>query len=135
MVDTEGIMATEEATGHSRGSKNRAEPVGGGITLGPEDQLVGKLIYHGDVRVQGLLEGEATLAGDCTVDADANAKVRLESRNLTVRGNFEGEAAVRERLQVSGSGIINGNVRVARLVIEDGAVLNGNVTMERPSSS
>lgn len=134
MVDTE-VMATEEATGPSRGGRTRADAASPRIDLGPEDKLIGKLVYHGDVRVQGgALEGELTLGGDLTVDAEATAKIKLESRNLSVRGTFEGEAAVRDRLQVSGSGIINGNVRVARLVVEDGAVLNGNVTMERPTT-
>jgi len=95
MVDTE-VMASEEAAGQSRGGRNRAEAAGAAITLGPQDQLIGKLVFHGDVRLQGAMEGELTLAGDFTVDADASAKVKLESRNLSVRGKFEGEAAVRE---------------------------------------
>ena len=133
MIETEETMATDETDGHARGGKSKAEPAAQAITLGPQDQLVGKLVYQGDLRVQGLLEGEAALGGNLTVDPNATAKARVESRNLSVQGLFEGEATVRERLQVSGSGVINGNVRVARLVIEDGAVLNGNVAMERPA--
>jgi cytoskeletal protein CcmA (bactofilin family) len=53
---------------------------------------------------------------------------------MAIRGSFEGEANVRERLLIAGSGAVSGTVRVSRLVIEDGALLNGNITMERPEA-
>ena len=35
----------------------------------------------------------------------------------------------KRRLTLGGSGHLNGDVRVGRLTVEDGATLNGNVTM------
>lgn len=103
----------------------------GAITLGAQDQLIGKLVYDGDLQVQGVLEGEATVTGGLQVDDGGTVKARLSAQRLTVRGTVEGDAVVRDRLLIAGSGIITGDVKVGRLVIEDGAVLNGNVTMER----
>ncbi|MDQ6773511.1 MAG: polymer-forming cytoskeletal protein [Candidatus Dormibacteraeota bacterium] len=132
-METETV--TEETTQQTRGGRHRAEAAGGAaINLGPKDQLVGRLAYDGDLRVQGLVEGEVTLSGDMSVENEATAKAKLEVKNLAVRGTFEGEAVIRERLLVAGSGSVNGTVRVARLVIEEGAILNGNISMEKPSS-
>lgn len=126
--------AAEETTQPTRGSRHRGESAGGGtIMLGPKDQLIGRVVFEGDLRVQGTFEGEAKISGDVLVEGNATAKAKVEARNLSVRGSFEGEAAVKDRLLISGSGTVNGNVRVGRLVIEDGAVLNGSITMERPS--
>jgi cytoskeletal protein CcmA (bactofilin family) len=58
-------------------------------------------------------------------------RAKVEARNLAVRGTLDGDASVSERLLIAGSGSVQGNVRVARLAIEDGGVLNGSVTMER----
>ena len=126
---TTGDPASDARAGRSRGGEGA--DIGNLLTLGAEDQLVGRLVFDGDLRVQGALEGEATLTGDVSVDPGGVVKARLEARSMTVRGTMEGDAAVRDRLLIAGSGSITGDVVVGRLIIEDGAVLNGNVTMER----
>lgn len=131
-MDAETVT-TEESTAQTRGQRTRSEQHGS-IALGPRDQLVGRLVYEGDLRVGGLFEGEATLTGDVAVDADGTAKAKFEARNMSVRGAFEGEASIHEALRIGGSGTVSGTVRVARLVVEDGALLNGNITMERAGS-
>jgi cytoskeletal protein CcmA (bactofilin family) len=48
---------------------------------------------------------------------------------VSVRGNVNGNVTARRRLTLGGSGRLIGDVRVGRLTVEDGASLNGNVTM------
>jgi cytoskeletal protein CcmA (bactofilin family) len=107
----------------------------GAISLGPRDVLVGRLVFDGDLRVQGSMEGEATLSGDLHVEAQGTVKAKVQARNLNVRGSLEGEVSVKERLVIAGSGTVTGSVRVSRLVLEDGALLNGTITMERSGPS
>jgi cytoskeletal protein CcmA (bactofilin family) len=126
---TTGDAASDARAGRSRGAE--VADTGRALILGAEDQLVGRLVFDGDLHVQGSLEGEATLTGDVSVDAGGVVKARLEARSMVVRGTVEGDAAVHDRLLIAGSGSITGDVTVGRLVIEDGAVLNGSVTMER----
>jgi cytoskeletal protein CcmA (bactofilin family) len=132
-MDTQ--TATPQTPPASGGGRPRivegAAAAAGTITLGAQDQLIGKLVYDGHLQLQGILEGEAAITGDLQVDDGGAVKATLSAQNLTVRGTVEGNAAVRDRLLIAGSGIITGDVKVGRLVIEDGAVLNGNVTMER----
>jgi len=40
-----------------------------------------------------------------------------------------GNVTAKRRLTLGGSGKLHGDVRVGRLTVEDGATLNGNVTM------
>ena len=128
---------TEEATPPTRGHRPRDGETGGtgGIVLGPRDLIQGKLVYEGDMRVQGTVEGEAALAGDLSIEGQGTVKAKVEVRNLNVRGSLEGDATVRDRLLIAGSGTLQGNVRVGRLAIEDGAVLNGSISMERRGES
>jgi cytoskeletal protein CcmA (bactofilin family) len=105
------------------------------LSLGPRDVLAGRLVFEGDVRVQGTMEGETTLSGDLQVDTHGTVKARVQARNVNVRGTLEGEVTARERLLISGTGNVSGTVKVARLAVEDGALLNGTITMERPSPS
>jgi cytoskeletal protein CcmA (bactofilin family) len=113
------------------GAAGTAGAASRGIALGPRDLIQGKLVYEGDLRVQGTLEGEAKVSGDLSVEGEGTVRAKVEARNLAVRGTLDGEASVGERLLIAGSGSVQGNVRVSRLAIEDGGVLNGNVTMEK----
>lgn len=101
------------------------------ITLGPRDSLNGKLTVEGDVTVQGTVEGELHASGDVSIDERSRVQASIEGRNVSIRGDVVGDTIAHERLTLSGSGSLVGNVRVSRLAIEDGATLNGNVTMER----
>ncbi len=101
------------------------------ITLGPRDTLNGKLTVDGDLRIQGAVEGELVASGDVNIEERSRVQASVEGRNVSIRGDVTGDTVAHERLTLAGSGSLVGNVRVQRLAIEDGATLNGNVTMER----
>ena len=49
--------------------------------------------------------------------------------SVAVQGNVAGAVTAKGRLSLTGSGTLNGDVRVSKLSVEDGATLNGNVSM------
>ena len=98
---------------------------GGTVTLGVDDRLEGKLIIRSDLVVLGSIEGEVITTGDVSVEATAVVKARLECRNLSIRGRVEGEVTAQQRLRLAGSGYLQGNIRVGKLHVEDGATFNG----------
>jgi len=99
------------------------------VNLGPRDVLQGRLEIQGDLKVAGNVEGELKATGDVTVDATAAVQASIEGANVSVRGQVTGNVTARRRLTLGGSGRLNGDVKVNRLTVEDGATLNGNVTM------
>lgn len=99
------------------------------VSLGPRDVLQGRLDIQGDLKIAGQVEGELKASGDVTVDPGANIQASIEGANVSVRGNVSGNVTARRRLTLGGSGHLIGDVRVGRLTVEDGASLNGNVTM------
>lgn len=101
----------------------------GGFALGPNDLLVGRLHIEGDLRVGGTVEGEVQATGDVEIDDQARVKASLAGRKVSIRGHVTGPVNASERLVVARSGSVIGDVRVARLVVQDGATINGNVSM------
>ena len=102
-------------------AKNRAPaPAGNGsgaqssIVLGPRDRLVGRLYVEGDVRVAGTVEGGLEVTGSVEIDDG---------------GRVTGPVTAHDRLVVGRSGSLQGDVRVARLVVQDGATFSGKVSM------
>ena len=101
----------------------------GGITLGPNDRLIGELHIDGDVRLGGTVQGEIHATGDVEVDDEAKVNASLAGGDINIRGSVSGPVTARKRLVVARSGTLTGDVRVARLVIQDGATFSGNVSM------
>jgi cytoskeletal protein CcmA (bactofilin family) len=104
----------------------------GGITLGPRDRLIGELHIDGDVRLGGTVQGEIHATGDVEVDDEAKVNASLAGGDIHIRGSVSGPVTARKRLVVARSGSLTGDVRVARLVIQDGATFSGNVSMGPP---
>lgn len=126
-----GTVETKEITAARAERRTGVEnsSAAGTVTLGPRDRLEGKLVCESDLVVQGYIEGEVTTTGDVRVEQSATVKAKLECRNLSVRGRVEGEVNAQKRLHLAGSGTVQGNVRVAKLQVEDGATFNGSITM------
>jgi cytoskeletal protein CcmA (bactofilin family) len=99
------------------------------VTLGPRDRLIGQLHIDGDVRLGGTVEGEIHATGDVDVDDEAKVNASLNGSDVSIRGHVNGMVTARKRLVVARSGSLTGDVRVARLVIQDGASFSGNVSM------
>ena len=99
------------------------------VSLGPRDILQGRLEIQGDLKIAGNVEGDLKASGDVTVDSTATIQAAIEGANVNVRGQVTGNVTARRRLTLGGSGRLNGDVKVGRLTVEDGATLNGNVTM------
>ncbi|TMB88116.1 MAG: polymer-forming cytoskeletal protein [Chloroflexi bacterium] len=121
------MAQAEKSAAHAAGTaQNGGTNV---VILGPRDSLHGRLDIHGDMKVHGTVEGELKASGDVLVESTATVQASIEGANVNVRGQVNGNVTARRRLTLGGSGRLNGEVKVARLTVEDGATLNGNVTM------
>jgi len=126
----ENVTVEEAAAprGRSRNGGSRAASVSA-VSLGPHDSLSGNLAVEGDVHVEGTLEGQVHTSGDIEIESSATARAHLEARNITVRGSVTGDIVAKGRLNVAGSGSVIGDVRANRLRVEDGATVNGSISM------
>jgi cytoskeletal protein CcmA (bactofilin family) len=126
MAQTEKTSAQSASTAQNGGNNV--------VSLGPRDILQGRLEIQGDLKIAGNVEGDLKASGDVTVDSTATIQAAIEGANVSVRGQVTGNVTAKKRLTLGGSGRLNGDVRVNRLTVEDGATLNGNVTMNQEKS-
>lgn len=120
------MAQAEKTASQASGTQNGAPNV---VSLGPRDILQGRLEIQGDLKVAGTVEGDLKVSGDVTIDATATVQAAVEGANVSIRGNVTGNVTAKRRLTLAGTGHLNGDVKVGRLTVEDGASLNGNVTM------
>jgi cytoskeletal protein CcmA (bactofilin family) len=99
------------------------------VMLGPRDRLIGELYIEGNLRVSGTLEGQIEATGDVDVTEAATVKASVAGREVSVSGQVNGAVVASKKLVIGRNGSIVGDVRVPRLVMQDGATLTGNVSM------
>lgn len=104
-------------------------------TIGTGIQVRGHLSGSGDLVVQGRMEGHIVLQSHVIVEEAGSVVADVEIQELTVRGMMSGNASASERISVSSSATLVGDLRAPRIVLEDGARFRGNIEMDVPLPS
>jgi cytoskeletal protein CcmA (bactofilin family) len=120
-IETVGVRTARQRNNNS----GPAAPV----VLGPNDSLKGTLRVDNGMTIHGEVDGEIFATGDVVVEASATITASIEARNVDIRGQVTGNVRSARRLSLSGSGTLHGDASAARLVVEDGATLNGSISM------
>jgi cytoskeletal protein CcmA (bactofilin family) len=93
------------------------------------------LYIEGDLHLGGSVEGEVEATGDVDIGDEARVKASVAGGHVSIHGQVNGAVTARKRLVVGRTGSLIGDVRVARLVIQEGATFSGNVSMGAPSET
>jgi cytoskeletal protein CcmA (bactofilin family) len=85
-----------------------------------------------DLRVEGEVKGTIDCKGTLFVASGATVGAKVEADNVTVAGDLNGEVRCRGRLQIMPSGKVRGKVVTQTLVINEGALYEGQLEMTPP---
>lgn len=89
----------------------------------------GKIRTQGSVRVDGKVIGEVTAGEVLAVGQTGEIEGNVTAKNLTVGGKIRGSINVAEKAVLEGKAVVRGDLRAARLVIDEGAIFDGKVSM------
>jgi|688.fasta_scaffold1321477_2 cytoskeletal protein CcmA (bactofilin family) len=92
-------------------------------------QLKGSLVATGDVRLDGQLLGDIVTAGRLAMGASGKIEGKIQSAHADVAGKVKGDMVVSDTLTLRSTAQIQGDIKVGKLVIEEGATFSGNCTM------
>lgn len=82
-----------------------------------------------DLRVEGELKGNVLCEGTLFVSEGATIAATVEAEHVTVAGELTGEIQCRGRLQILPSGRVRASVSTGSLVIQEGAIYEGQLEM------
>ena len=99
------------------------------LVVGPDIKLKGVEISDCDTLI---VEGrvEATLDSrvlEITPNGVFQGTIAVD--NAEIHGRFEGELTVRKQLTIYGAGKVSGKIRYAKIKVEEGAELSGEISM------
>lgn len=97
--------------------------------IGEGTTIKGDLISTGDLRIDGNVIGSINTKSKCVIGNSATVTGNVEARNCDISGKIDGDVKVSEVLLIKETGVINGDLRTSKLVIENGGEFNGSCTM------
>ncbi|MDR9417424.1 polymer-forming cytoskeletal protein [Gracilimonas sp.] len=97
--------------------------------------LKGDISAKADIRVAGIIEGEATSKGKLIITVSGNIKGNVTTQEADIAGKVEGQVKVSDKLTLRENAIIDGDIYVKTLIVEEGAQINGSCRMGSGSDS
>ncbi len=98
--------------------------------LGASTEYRGKLTFQGAVRIDGIFHGEIESEGALIAGKDAHIEGTVHVGEFILSGLFTGTIVAKKRLIIHRGGRVVGDVSTPALFVEEGAFLDGMITMQ-----
>ena len=102
-----------------------------GAYLGPGTKINGKLQFDGPATIEGEVEGEIVAQANVTVGQQATVKGKISAVSILVQGKVTADVQAEKRLEIQPPGSVVGDVNTQSVVIGDGAILEGHISMKK----
>jgi cytoskeletal protein CcmA (bactofilin family) len=97
--------------------------------LGPDASFKGELTFEKGMRLLGKMEGKINTPGRLHVSKEAKMQCDVDAGAITVEGDVNGNLSAGDRIELKQSARYQGDLRSSRLVVDEGAILVGHVTV------
>ncbi|WP_147819807.1 bactofilin family protein [Salidesulfovibrio onnuriiensis] len=97
--------------------------------LGTGTNYNGKLHFQGAVRIDGNFNGEIQSDGTLVVGQEAMVDGQVRVGQLVLSGNIRGDVEAADKVVLHKTANLQGNIKTPSLVVEEGAILEGTLTM------
>jgi cytoskeletal protein CcmA (bactofilin family) len=97
--------------------------------LGKGAEFFGKLVFKGNVRIDGDFQGEIYGQGSVDVGEGALVKANIAVHSIYIGGEIQGSIEVKERVNIHSTGKLFGDVRTPIFIMEEGALFDGRSHM------
>ena len=110
-------------------------------SIGPSIHFKGELTGEEGLIIDGKVEGTIDLKGNqLIIGNNGEIKADVYAQTIIVNGSLTGELHGKEKVHISQTGKVQGNIFSPRVSLEDGAKFKGSIDMsetkhERPSKN
>ena len=102
--------------------------------LGSGTVIKGEMSFDEAVCIQGQFEGKIQAKGELDVAQGAVCKAHIQAGNVTVAGTIEGVLHASQRVRLSATAKVNGDIKADTLETADGACICGNLDISGNTS-
>jgi cytoskeletal protein CcmA (bactofilin family) len=94
---------------------------------------VGQIFSREDLYVDGEVEGTVeALEHKLTIGPNGTVRATIKAREVVALGNIQGNVEAAEKIEIRKDAKLTGDIRTARIIIEDGAYFKGSIDIVKP---
>lgn len=97
--------------------------------IAADTQIKGEMTFERSCKLMGRFEGTIIAKGQLHVAEGATCKAQVEAATVIVDGLVEGNITAKEQIQLNAKAQINGDITAGKLVMAEGACVNGHVSV------
>ncbi len=107
----------------------------GQAVLGKSVIVKGQIFSREDLTIDGEVEGTVELQEHrLTVGPNGKVVASIKAREVVVLGTIHGNVETTDKIDIRRDAKLVGDIRTARIVIEDGAYFKGNIDIVKPEA-
>jgi cytoskeletal protein CcmA (bactofilin family) len=95
--------------------------------IGADAKFKGDLQFDSAAKVLGQFEGSITSKGKVHIADGSQCKATIAAKEVAVEGRVEGNVEAGDRIEIKPSGIIQGDIVAARMIMSEGASIDGHL--------
>lgn len=98
--------------------------------IGPSVKVEGNFNGKGDILVEGEVHGSLKTNKNLKVGAGSKIKAEVEANTILLAGTIRGNVKAREKIELTESAKLIGNLTCKSVSIASGAIFNGKCIMQ-----
>lgn len=102
--------------------------------IGQNADLEGKLAVKHSVRIDGRMKGEISTSETVTIGSSGKMEGDIKAKDVIVGGKVTGSITAEGKVTLEEASSFTGELKTVKLVIKEGAVLNGATEMGETKS-
>ena len=102
--------------------------------IGNTVTIKGDISGKSDVRIAGNVNGSVNIEGELIIEKSGYVEGEVKTINAVVAGRVKGNIDVAEKLVLESSSQYVGNIKTKQLIIQEGAIFQGNCNMGSPEA-
>ncbi len=101
--------------------------------VGKGSSLEGTLKVENSIRVDGKIKGHVTTTDSLVIGKEGDIEGEIIAKNAIIGGRVRGKISATGKVVLEAKAFFQGELKTARLVIDDGAIFDGRCSMQRDS--
>ena len=108
----------------------------GPAVIGKSVMIKGQIFSREDLTIDGEVEGSVELHEHrLTVGPHGKLQAGVKAREIVVLGSVHGNVEASDKIDIRKDARLVGDIKTARIVIEDGAYFKGSIDITRPETA
>ncbi len=128
--DEEKSVKTPDSGSTVPGPLSRQPLPGPGSIIGKTVTINADITSDEDVTIEGKVKGNIHVGSTLTIGKNGNVTADIKAMVVRVYGMVKGNITATSKVEILSLGRCTGNIQSEKLVVEEGAILNGFVNKE-----